>query len=484
MERPTKKYLLRENRTALYNFLLCHSEAGKLPMHLITHAATKFGVSRQTVERLWKRATTSTARGAVIPDTSLRFQGRKEKMRNLERVQTVPIEARTTIRSIASSSEVPKSTVHRYFKKGILRRHTNSVKPFLTDKQRLARLEFCLSMLRPTIGDDLQFVDMYNTVHIDEKWFYITKATKNYYLYRDESVPYRSAKSKRYLIKVMFLACTARPRFDSQGTLIFDGKVGLFPFIERIPAKRNSKYRPAGTLVTKSVNVTKNVTRKVFIEKLLPAIKSLDVFRGQLVLIQQDNAKPHISVSDPEFVQAAKEGGWDIRLVCQPANSPDLNILDLGFFRAIQSLQQQITCNNIDDLVSAGENSFLAYPAEKVNKNFLTLQSVMLEIIKCEGNNSYKFPHLKKDMLIRRGDLPENLTCSSQAFSAAKAVVAREKAKMANHAALNDLILWEFREWESSLEITEDPRTPPRSEQDGDVQDEEEEDVDEWDCVN
>ena len=41
------------------------------------------------------------------------------------------------------------------------------------------------------------------------------------------------------------------------------------------------------------------------------------------------------------FNEAAKEGGWDIRIKRQLAKSPDLNILDLGFFNSFQSLQYQ-----------------------------------------------------------------------------------------------------------------------------------------------
>jgi hypothetical protein len=40
----------------------------------------------------------------------------------------------------------------------------------------------------------------------------------------------------------------------------------------------------------------------------------------------------HIPVDDPKFVAATQADGWDIRLTCQPPNSPNLNILDLGFF--------------------------------------------------------------------------------------------------------------------------------------------------------
>lgn len=38
--------------------------------------------------------------------------------------------------------------------------------------------------------------------------------------------------------------------------------------------------------------------------------------------------------------------------MCQPPNSPDLNVLDLGFFRAIQSLKYKEASKTIDELVS------------------------------------------------------------------------------------------------------------------------------------
>jgi hypothetical protein len=44
-------------------------------------------------------------------------------------------------------------------------------------------------------------------------------------------------------------------------------------------------------------------------------------------------------VDDPVFCEAAKQDGFDIRLIFQPPNFPDFNILELGFFRAIQAIQ-------------------------------------------------------------------------------------------------------------------------------------------------
>ena len=78
---------------------------------------------------------------------------------------------------------------------------------------------------------------------------------------------------------------------------------------------------------------------------LIPAIRARwpPAERGMPIYVQQDNAKTHIPLDDPEFVAVAQAEGWDIRLTCQPPNSPDLNILDLGFFAALQALFQKLS---------------------------------------------------------------------------------------------------------------------------------------------
>ena len=73
---------------------------------------------------------------------------------------------------------------------------------------------------------------------------------------------------------------------------------------------------------------------------------------NKTIFIQQDNAPSHLKVDDPIFCEAAKQEGFDIRLICQPPNSLDFNILDLGFFRAIQAIQYKKDAKTIKDLVS------------------------------------------------------------------------------------------------------------------------------------
>ncbi len=54
------------------------------------------------------------------------------------------------------------------------------------------------------------------------------------------------------------LGAVARPRYDNNGICTFDGKIGLFPFIERVlAAQRTSDRRPRGTIITRPVPVNR-----------------------------------------------------------------------------------------------------------------------------------------------------------------------------------------------------------------------------------
>lgn len=222
-----------------------------------------------------------------------------------------------------------------------------------------------------SLPHDPIFSGMHNIIYIDEKWFYMTKKCENYHLVHDEEEPMRTCKSKSFIEKVTFLVAIARPRFDANGNETFSGKIGVFPLVTQVPAKRNSINRAAGTLETKPItSVTKQVIKSCLIEQVLPAIMEKwpreDI--GSPIFIQQDNARTHIDCDDEDFRRAALQSGFDIRLMCQPANSPDLNILDLEYFSAIRSLQHKESPNSVDELVKAVEKSFEAFSAVKSNR--------------------------------------------------------------------------------------------------------------------
>ena len=72
---------------------------------------------------------------------------------------------------------------------------------------------------------------------------------------------------------------------------------------------------------------------------------------GKTIWIQQDNARAHVAPNDPVFLEAVAKNGLDIRIMKQPPNSPDMNVLDLGFFASLQAKTYLKNVRTIDDIV-------------------------------------------------------------------------------------------------------------------------------------
>ncbi|GMF18282.1 unnamed protein product [Phytophthora fragariaefolia] len=122
--------------------------------------------------------------------------------------------------------------------------------------------------------------------------------------------------------------------------------------------------------------------------------------------------------------RAGQEGGWNIRVLCQAPNSPDLNTLDLGGFNSMQTLQYYVPRKGIDALIESVNTAFRQLKVDAVNDIFLTLQACMLAILREEGGNLYELPHLKKAKLRRAKRLPIRLRCSRELYQSAVALLA------------------------------------------------------------
>jgi hypothetical protein len=132
--------------------------------------------------------------------------------------------------------------------------------------------------------------------------------------------------------------------------------------------------------------------------------------------ILQDNAPSHVLVDDAEFAAAIAQTGLDIRLINQPANSPNLNVLDLGFFASLQSVANERISRNLDELIQNIKNEFDNYHPDTLNRVFLTLQGCLIEVMKDRGGNRYKIPHMDKARLEALGMLPKSLSCDRQLY--------------------------------------------------------------------
>ncbi|XP_071681887.1 uncharacterized protein [Lolium perenne] len=237
-----------------------------------------------------------------------------------------------------------------------------------------------------TADAEPSFINMENIVQIDEKWFDMTKKRRTYYLLPEEQDPVRTVQNKNNIGK------------DT-------------------PAKNNSKNRLKGTIELKSVIVTRNVMREYLCEKVIPAIQDqwpLDDVGT--IFIQQDNARTHVLPTDASFLQAVAESGLDIKLLQQPPNSPDMNVLDLCFFASIQSLTLFYAPNTLKELIESIKHAYDGYEVNKLVKVFITLQSCMIEVMEIEGEFHYDIPHMGKEKLLKGKKLPTTLTVKGELY--------------------------------------------------------------------
>jgi len=395
--------------------------------------ADRFDVERSTISKLWKAhgeyVIAASADGPIEIDALVdRLHPKRaghsgRKAPDVESIQAtvaaLPVESRTTYRSAAHHAGLSRSTLHRYTQRGYLNNVTASIKPALTEAHKVARVGFCLKHINQFYNPNADvlsatFASFDDIIHLDEKIFRVMKTRTRYILAPMEKKPHLPAQSKRYVGQVMFLAAVAKPRWLDDEQRWFDGKLGLWPFLEMVPAQRSSKNRPRGTPVPTAVSVTATTFMAMLNDKLRPAIEAKWPRRQcPRVQVQQDNAPAH---GAPGHWFSAP--GLSVELVCQPAQSPDLNVLDLGYFTAIQALQQQKKTQSPQELVSAVEMSFLELRRETLENVFYTWAACMEQVLLHAGGNDYKISHSKKGKIRNStGALPSVVHCSMEAVT-------------------------------------------------------------------
>ena len=83
---------------------------------------------------------------------------------------------------------------------------------------------------------------------MDEKWFFLTEEHLKLYVMPGQAALERSVRHKSHILKVVFLAAIARPCYNETGKCTFDGKIDIWPFLERVATRRTSIRHPAGTM--------------------------------------------------------------------------------------------------------------------------------------------------------------------------------------------------------------------------------------------
>ena len=84
-----------------------------------------------------------------------------------EGIKNIPLRKRRTQRKLAALLGVSKTTVQRWIVDSTIQVHCNSLKPVLTEENKVARLIMALESRDP--NDPSKFRDMMDHVHVNEK---------------------------------------------------------------------------------------------------------------------------------------------------------------------------------------------------------------------------------------------------------------------------------------------------------------------------
>ncbi|VFQ89142.1 unnamed protein product [Cuscuta campestris] len=146
----------------------------------------------KTVSNIWQIAKAQLESGLPI-DVQCHWKGscgRKRVLVDMEKMAAIPLSRRKNMCALSFAMEVSKSTVHRWLKHKDIRRHLSAIKPYLCESE--------------------------------------------------EPDPYRTTQSKSFIPKIMFLAAVGRPRYGEGGDVLWDGKIGIFPFTFEEAAQRGA----------------------------------------------------------------------------------------------------------------------------------------------------------------------------------------------------------------------------------------------------
>ncbi|RQM21985.1 hypothetical protein B5M09_009200 [Aphanomyces astaci] len=90
---------------------------------------------------------------------------------------------------IAHTIGIPASTLQDYYKRGLVVKYNPHIIPKLTDVNKVVHVKWAMDFVRP--DSNFQFADIYDYVHVDEKWFHATKVKSQMYLLPGEIPPHR-----------------------------------------------------------------------------------------------------------------------------------------------------------------------------------------------------------------------------------------------------------------------------------------------------
>ena len=173
---PSYKEMSLQLRKRALGLLLSRLENGVLLWGSFTIVTDQIGVSRSTISRLWGQARGAREQSLIITLEIASRNNSRAKLLKYSHVEfrqglkEIPRHRRKTYRSTAKAMGVSLNTVQRMLlQKDVCRVHTSSLKPTLTEENKMSRMELALSFIDK--NNTSKFENMEDLIHIDENGF-------------------------------------------------------------------------------------------------------------------------------------------------------------------------------------------------------------------------------------------------------------------------------------------------------------------------
>ena len=322
-------------------------------------------------------------------------------------------------------------------------------RPMISKETARLRVEYCKKCLA---NEELS-----PQIHQDEGYAYTVRWCRKLKTIKSGMVdqfpagykpPKQASKSRRHTPKVLLSIALARPE-KKEGIGFYGGKIEMLRCTRNVVAQRTSKNHKKGSVYKKDASLNSTMFKEQLTKKFFPAIKKntsllakSERFAHQLktrnqqytlpegckwadLFFQLDNAPPHLRKSKRLTAIVRKAAarnvvngvyfGPKVRLQYQPPDSPDLNVLDLGFFSMLWIKVHKILKNKdhlptVDDVWEAAQVAWKSVSPVDIEILFRTLYSRIKQVIECNGRNDMPIPHgqIRKSVEAEDKELKKN----------------------------------------------------------------------------
>ena len=259
--------------------------------------------------------------------------------------------------------------------------HIRRTLPMLTDKHIAERLRFATALNTDN--------DWSARVDLDEKLFKTKEPCIELKVPPGVDVEAQRLVSKTQLPGVMFLVVVGTP------SLYSDGKIALLRVAGEQVAQRMSKNHTKGDVYLVDHTMTAEIYFDMVSKNVMPEVHKRYPHKRS-VIIQHDNASPHTGHHMLARLNAHGETFSNPTLVFepQPARSPDTNICDLAFFRALFKHVKKLrrrdrSAFDKEQLVADVVQAWADFDSATITKMFDYKSHVMRKIVEVGGDNNY-----------------------------------------------------------------------------------------------